>query len=306
MIRGFLKYICLVCTITFCCEVSSVWAQRAEDVYRPVSSLPFELHDNRIYLNVRVQGHTGRFILDTGGYFGLDKNFAESIGLRLYGRRQIGGAGPDRVTAWYTRVDSVEVDALTLTDIGGPVINFTPMKSALNLLYLDGIIGYELFSKYVVDIDFRNKMVRFHRPEKFSPDTSWIRIPFTLYQRRIPLIEGELDSRLGRFIIDTGDRSELTLFKGFLSSHEIRYRYPLSDTLITGYGIGGAIRARTSTAGRLHLGEAAYDSVGFRIPVLTSGAFVDNPNAGSIGNGLLKRNNRVVFDYTQNLLYIEE
>jgi hypothetical protein len=68
-------------------------------------TVPFELVDNRIFVDVTLEGRGPfKFILDTGGYGGLSVEAARRIGAKLGSEVEGRGAGESVVKAWETSV----------------------------------------------------------------------------------------------------------------------------------------------------------------------------------------------------------
>jgi hypothetical protein len=70
-------------------------------------------------------------------------------------------------------------------------------------------------------------------------------VPFSIYDGQLPLISVQIDGIPASVIIDTGDRTAFTLFNHFAIKNGFFNHYHMSDTTITGYGLGGPILART-------------------------------------------------------------
>jgi len=79
-------------------------------------------------------------------------------------------------------------------------------------------------------------------------------------------LDGALDGVSGRFLIDTGDRSSLTIFGPFALAHDLAGRYPLTPEVVTGWGIGGPIPARVARVDTLRIRGASAPGVVKRFP----------------------------------------
>ncbi|MEZ5427467.1 MAG: retropepsin-like aspartic protease [Pyrinomonadaceae bacterium] len=267
--------------------------------------LPFELVDNRQLIKVKINGRGPfTFGLDTGGGNLVTPELAKQLGLKLTDGFQIGGAGEKRVPAWRTRVERVEVGEITATNQSFLVISLKDIQKAIGFKEFDGLLGHELFRSLTTRIDFEKREMTFTDPEKFRYQGEGEIIPFRL-SGQIPQIEGEIDGIGGKIVIDTGDRSSLTLFVPFYQENPIRQKYPDRIKAVTGWGIGGPIPSEMFRLKRLGFGEIVLTDVVARLPLVTSGAFVRSDSIASIGSGLLKRFN-VVFDYKRNRMILEK
>lgn len=270
-------------------------------------NIPFILHDNRVFVQAIVNKKTFHFILDTGGGIVLDKDVSENMQLPLTRHGDITGAGEKPVPLYRTLVDTIAIGGLQILNKDAMVISLKEIKNALNLDFLDGVIGYEIFQQFITEINFAGSVVTLCEREVFdAPDNSYA-IPFRLLNNRIPVITVNVDGTEAEFIVDTGDRTNLTIFPKFSDDNGFRNRYTLSDTLITGYGIGGPINAQQLVIKKVKLNNTlAVNDITARIPTIRSGAFNRSDSIkGSVGNGLLKNFTAVVFDYFNKIIYIK-
>lgn len=271
-------------------------------------NIPFTLHDNRIFVKAVISKKAFHFILDTGGGIVLDKDVSDSLHLPLTRQGDITGTGERPVPLFRALVDTINISGLQILNKDAMVISLKEIKNALHLDYLDGIIGYEVFQQFITEINFTGSVVTLFEKEMFNAPDNLHVIPFRLLNNRIPVIMASADGMEAEFIIDTGDRSNLTLFSAFADENKLRNKYTLSDTVMTGYGIGGPINAQLLIIKKVRLsGELAVNDVTSRIPTTRSGAFNRNDSVkGSVGNGLLKNFNKIIFDYFNKIIYIEK
>lgn len=163
-------------------------------------------------------------------------------------------------------------------------VNLDGIRDSLQLPYLDGLMGYEFFKHYIVQIDYPKRIVHIFLQEEYTPDRNFKEIPFTLYRNQVPKINAFLDQQEGEFILDTGDRSRLTIFSRYADLCGIRQRYPISDTLVNGFRVGGAVYAQLFTPDSFSFSGINFTKVPARIPTATTGGFVRTDLVGSIGN----------------------
>lgn len=267
--------------------------------------VPFELFDNRQMINVKINGQGPfTFGLDTGGRNLLTPEVAEKLGLKLTGEFQTQGAGENRVTAWWTQVEKIELGEITGENQRFVVLSLEDIKNAIGFKEFDGLLGSELFRSLTTKIDFEKNEFVFTNPEKFEYKGTGEIIPFE-FSGSIPQIEGEIDGLRGKIIIDTGDRSSLTLFVPFYEKNNFREKYPERKTALTGWGIGGGIPSEIIRLKKIKIGDAEISDVITRLPLVKSGAFARGDSMASIGSGLLKRFN-VIFDYRNKRMILEK
>src|SRR5208337_2746593 len=93
------------------------------------------------------------------------------------------------------------------------------------------------------------------RARDFHPTPGAIAIPFTLNEADMPVLDGVVAGVTGRFLVDTGDRSALTLFGPFWRGHHLDKAMSPTVEAMTGYGIGGPIRSIVGRMPQFTIGE---------------------------------------------------
>lgn len=274
-----------------CCNTAS--AQN-----KPVFSIPFTLVDNRPFIDVNIHNKTLHFILDCGATDVIDVTAARAMALKLENESTTTGAGAKAMPSWQTNVDALQIGPVKMVNRDFNVVDLSEIKNKLHLPYLDGAIGYNFMKDYAVQFDYPNHTINFYKAY-----TGTGGIPFSMYYH-IPKLKVTIDGKPATVIMDTGDRTALTVFNHYAERTGIKSKYALSDTTITGYGIGGPIYARTFSLKQIGIGDKLVSDVPSRIPMLKTGGFTDTGIDGSIGGGILKRYKFTV-DYKRNLLYLE-
>lgn len=143
--------------------------------------VPFEFYHHHIWLPVSVNGHEPVvFAMDSGAEASaLDKGFADKLGLQHSGQLEIGGTGGS---------DSMSVAKDLDFGLGGAHV---PAKLAAvlplgNLAAVtgksfNGLIGFDVLSRFVVQIDYAAHVVTFHDPATFRYSGKGAVLPFTYH-----------------------------------------------------------------------------------------------------------------------------
>lgn len=267
--------------------------------------LPFELFDNRQLIQVKVNGQGPfTFVLDTGAGNLITPEVAEKLGLKLSREFQTGGVGEKSVTGWRTKVAKVEVGELRATNQDFVVLSLSDIQKAIGFEKFDGLLGRELFNSLTTKIDFEKMQFTFTKPDKFDYKGNGEIISFE-FLGHIPQIEGEIDGIRGKMVIDTGDRSSLTLYVPFYEKHKFLDKYPDHKKALSGWGIGGSVPAQLIRLGGIQVGNIVVSDVVTRLPLVKSGTFARENQIASIGSGFLKRFN-AIFDYQRNRVIFEK
>jgi hypothetical protein len=267
----------------------------------PLATLPFELIDNRIFVDISINDEPPlSFILDTGGSYCVDSMHMDTLGLTAGESLEVGGAGSGSVPGVYTRLSTVRLGPITQTD--QPAISFSleGIRKGIGFDRLDGVVGKELLASYIVDINYVDSQLTVWEPGTWTAPEDAVVIPFKMYRGK-PMVDATVQGVAARLLVDTGDRSSLTLNAPFVKKHDLVKALGANTEAITGFGIGGPIPARLGAAS-LALGEASWTGVVARLP-LTHGAFASADFDGSIGTGVL-RTKRLVIDYPNDRLLL--
>jgi predicted aspartyl protease len=264
--------------------------------------IPFRLINNHIYLDVRLNGRPYLFLFDTGGLNVITPSVAAELGLKTDGAMQARGSGEKSQDAGFTKVARLDVGNATLNDQTFVVIGLESF-SAVEGMPITGIIGYEVFKRFVVVTDYAASKVVLIEPDRFAYNGRGTMVPIR-FNDRAPEIDGDIDGLKGAFTLDTGARDSLTLSTPFVEKNGLVARYNARLSAVTGWGVGGPARGLVVRAKRLSLGSVPVDEPVVELSTNKSGAMADGYLAGNIGAGVLKRFN-IVWDYGHNRIWLE-
>jgi hypothetical protein len=266
-------------------------------------TVPFDFLNNHIYVEIELNGRGPYLVLcDTGGANVITPTIADQLGLEPEGAFEARGAGDDSEKVSMVKVDSLTIGDVTIRDqlfIVFPLESF----SAIEGVPQSGLIGYEVFKRFIVKIDYERKLLSLTLPEAFHYEGNGTVVPF-VFDGRIPQVEGSIDGVPGSFHIDTGSRSTLTLMGPFVEEHDLISRYEPEIQGVTGWGVGGPVRSYITRTETLELGGVEFTSPVTQLSLQTGGAFTDTYVAGNVGAGLLKQFN-IIFDYTKQQMILE-
>lgn len=266
------------------------------------TTIPFELLNNHVYAKVFINGKGPfRFIFDTGGHNILTPATAAALGLKPQGDAQSGGAGENTVSTGYLKVGQIQVGAMSMRDTPVFVLNFSSAKT--EGFEEEGMIGFEVFRRFVTTFDYGAQTLTLTDPASFSPAEAGTPVPFKFYDHNVQ-VTGTVDGVPGRFNIDTGSRSEITLTKPFVDKNKWRDSHPHGALAIDGWGVGGPSRSYVVRGSELTLGGVRQENVINSLALQDKGAFSDANYEGNIGSGFMKRF-VVTFDYGKQIMYLK-
>lgn len=273
--------------------------------------VPIEVQNNLILIPIRINGSFEmNFILDTGVRTTIltepvIANFLEIDSTETISIRGLGEG--NAIEASLAR--NVSMD---LPGIIGRGINMVILPQGL-VSYSElfgkpvyGIIGFELFRSFVVEIDYNKKFVKFSSPFKYKPKKSWDKVPIQI-RRGKPYVMAQFLSPDGEkmntsWLIDTGSSQALSLFYEDMTSPD-----PSIYTLL-GQGLNGSIYGKLARIERFSLGSYQFSSVVSAFP---------DPEAlgirgeealrwyGNIGSDILSRF-RFIINYQRGEMYIKK
>lgn len=291
--------------------------------------IPFRLYNNHIYLHVAINGSAPLwFVLDTGATNIIATKHARALGLKLTPAGQAAGSGEKPQDAFITENVSFALPGVTVTRQKFAVLDFENLEECSNELDVDaqgnmakrqrsrqgderqpfdGLIGDELFRRFVVEIDYAAQVINLYEPKNYQYNGRGEAIPLEVRPRYV-FVRTQLASSKGRnvtglFMIDTGLMSALMLHRPFVEKNGL---LP-SDNESTPFevcGIGGGSMSRMGKLESLRLGNLDIKSPVTLFSQAKDGNLVSTDYDGLIGNAILRRFN-VVFDYARSRMILE-
>lgn len=282
-----------------------VGGQAAAGQARRVARVPFEMNGNSLFLQVRVNGSEPRwFVLDTGAAVTVfNSTLVESLGLKAGRGGTLAGAGGN--------VQSTRIAGVAL-DVGGAAfkdlsVAALPLAAIENTVgrAIDGILGAELFKRYVVEINYEANELTLYEPAGYAYAGRGESLPLS-FQQNHPHVRAQIalpgrPPLEGDFVIDAGSNLQLILLPAFVEQH--RLRDSVRPTLTTyGRGVGGEVPLPIGRAESIRFGGFTLRQPVTAFP--STGTFGTAGKAGNIGTAILRRF-RVVFDYSRKLIHLE-
>ena len=259
-------------------------------------AVPFRMIDNREFVDAYVNGKGPfAFVVDTGSISLITPEVAAAVGIASVDAGLSGGVGEKREPMRHAVLDRLTFGDVSLTKLPVGVGSLRAIRDAIGFARFDGIIGSDVLRRYRTRIDGIGAGVM----QLSDAAAVGVALPFRVVDDEI-VVAGSVNGIAGDFIVDTGDRSTLTLFGPFVAKHGLGSVNGV--VAVTGWGIGGPVRARVTRAD-FAAGPLVGRNVVARQSLQRAGAFTDPRFAGSIGNGLLK-NYAITFDYEASRLYV--
>jgi len=118
------------------------------------STFAFRWNKGMIFVPIRLNGSRPlSFVLDTGSTRTIvDRALATSLGLKTSGSSSLQGAGAGRVPIEFIHDVSVTLPGIESAGYELSTADLQPLEASLGVR-VDGILGYEVFSRFVVTVD---------------------------------------------------------------------------------------------------------------------------------------------------------
>ncbi|MDF9800973.1 hypothetical protein OKW21_006236 [Catalinimonas alkaloidigena] len=279
--------------------------------------IPFEMHSNLIVVPVRVNEaeHELKFILDTGVRTAIltDDIYVEGVPSPNDRVIHLMGAGKEgEISAFvsnnisFALPEGVEAEGNAMLVLQE---DYLQLDNHLGVR-IHGILGYEIFSRFVVEVDYMNQQLTLHRPEHFKPRSSYREFSMSIEDTKPYLSDVKLKVNDTTYVpiklmVDTGASHSLLLNT---SSHP---KITVPEKNLSGYlgrGLSGEIYGSLGRIGGLKLADYELEGIITSFPEDSSmilPAQSETMHNGNMGGSVLKRF-RVVFDYANQKMYIKK
>ncbi len=267
------------------------------------TQIPVQIVNNHIYGEAKVNGKGPYvFIFDTGGADIVTPPIAKTLGLKIEGTLPGTGAGEGVMEGGFSHIDLLEVGGASVKN---QLFVVLPLDSFGNIegIPMPGMVGFEVFHRFVTRIDYGAKTLTLIDPKQFNPSDAGTPVKF-VFNDHIPEVTGTFEGLPAKFDIDTGSRVELTLTKPFAEHNNLRAKHPKGVDAVDGWGVGGPSRGYVTRGASMTLGSVEVDNVVTSLSTQDKGAFAGNDYQGNVGGGILKRF-VVTFDYGNQIMYLK-
>ncbi|HEY7855430.1 MAG TPA: retropepsin-like aspartic protease [Terriglobales bacterium] len=274
----------------------------------PVAVVPFELFHNRVYLPVRVNGQSPiAMVLDTGAAdFGLDTKVAPALGVVATSTADLVGNGEVNQKIGLARDVRFELGSAAIVEKMVALVPFAQLEAREGHA-VPGVVGVDIFRRFVVEIDYLAKTVSLFAPGAFSYAGPGVVVPLRISSSAIfnatVACQGHppLATRLA---IDTGTYSGLLLHRPFAQDHALLHDAALQPRPDTGFGVGGDFPVERTERCELQIASLHIADPGAMLSEAATGASANNRVDGTIGGAILCRY-RVTIDYPHSRMILE-
>lgn len=266
--------------------------------------ISFELYNNLIILEAKVNKQSKFFLLDSGVektvlfvnqlQHTIDTNAVKKINIRSLGSKNEIKAYKQEAHIQFKSFINHKAEVYAITHQEWQLSN----KLGVDV---DGIIGYDFFKNHIVKIDYLRKFIKIYNPSKFNRKlSSYYQTPIKLNGGK-PYLQASVETTLNyhknlELLVDLGASDAIWLVENqTISKPKLRF----FDIL--GYGLNQPIYGYRSKAKKAILFGVKLNNP--RYAFVESGqVWKDKTRNGLVGGEMLRRFKHF-FDYTNNKIY---
>jgi len=274
--------------------------------------IPIEVRHNVVLIPLRINGSFEmHFILDTGVRTSIltEPMLARFLSIDSLRKVKVKGLGiGEPIDANLAQGVSmslpggVEGRGINLLVLPHGMVSYSQMFG--KKVY--GIIGYELFRQFAIEINYQQKYIRLWDPFKLKVrGKKWESLPIDIRHGK-PYVDAKLRNSDGvehveNWLIDTGASMAISLF-----DDEVPIPSPYIEAFL-GQGLSGNVYGKLARSPSFEIGSFQLDKVitGFPIPEALGGTEQNIDWYGNIGAEVISRF-RVIFDYTHEKVWLRK
>jgi hypothetical protein len=152
------------------------------------------------------------------------------LGLQTQGKVVALGAGEGSSTGTFLRGASLSLFDFELRFDALASLRLDDLES-YDGRAIDGVLGYELFSRFVIEIDYIAKTIKLYEPASYVYSGPSDSVPFELLYGNLPMVRAEIEQPgraaiAGMFVVDSGASLALGLSRSFTDAADSQ-QYPL-------------------------------------------------------------------------------
>lgn len=280
------------------------------------TEFPIEICNNLIVIPVTINKTLPlKFILDTGVRTAIltEKSFADLLNLSYNKKYELTGVGSNKsVAAYITNNVSIDLPGIQGRGLGMLVLNedILQLRNYLGM-EVHGILGYELFSRFVVKVDYANKTLTIMNPHKFKSRRRYDCLSMIIEDTK-PYINANVETENTRvnakLLVDTGASHSIFLESTGHGSFTLPSKHIES---ILGRGLGGEITGQIGVIESISLGRYQLHEIFAGFPDTSPiEEFIDvrsnlDARDGALGGELLSRFT-VIFNFSKEEIYIRK
>ena len=282
---------------------SIAYPLQGQTASKPLFELPIEFEKNLPLVSISVNGASLLFILDSAAASCvIDDEAAAQIGIK---------AGQSALSSGSGGIETVGLaHGIQLSFPGLDIDLETAVLSSLRGLEfkkpIHGVLGFPLFGKYVVELDYPGRRVRVYNPNNYQAPAAGEIIPLWITDG--PTVRGRLklpaqDPVEADFQVDTGSSHVLTVCKPFVDKHQMLKKVADLKADRT-FGLGGSSPDMVGRIESVTVGAFSIQNPEVRFSTHATGTLATERFSANLGNGFLN-SYTVIFDLPHSRLILK-
>jgi predicted aspartyl protease len=293
--------------IVFCFSAPNAF--EASPQARSPHRVPFEITNNLVILQGSINGSKPlAFILDTGASTTvISDSRAKELGLKLEGKTDATTQGGS-IEASFVKGVSLNLSGVEFPKMTLAAIRLSGLEAGLGRK-VDGILGYEIFNRFVVEIDYASKVVTFYEPQGYKYLGRGEVIPISI-EDNTPFVVGKITGPKtieGNFLIDTGAPGVLNIAGPFAAKHKLLNSVPHTISITSGALLAGRSSGKIGRVKGFQMGSLVIKKPVVNFSQDTGGSEGDEASTeygGLIGGEILGRF-KLIIDYSRKQIILE-
>ena len=307
-------FLCYFISTTFVGWGQQILGFVIEDGKKKVQ-IPFELYNNLIVVPILLNETLPlKFVVDTGVQTAIltQKAFSDILNLPYSRKYTISGPGGIKlIDAYVTHNVSLRLPGVHGTGHALLVLeeDYLELRNYLGT-DVHGVLGYELFSRFIVQIDYEKKVLTIYNPDKFRRKKKFNELPIRVEDTKpyihVNTVLTDSTSIQAKLLIDTGASHGIMLE----TSSDTRIKMPEPGvSSIIGRGIGGEITGRVGRIHSISIGPYVLQDVIANFPDPNS--YMDSlkigrtKRNGALGGEILSRFT-IVVDFAKERIFLKK
>jgi len=308
-----MKKLFSICVVFVCAAVAApAYAQQGKPgtaspspsaATQSIKRIPVEIPiTNQIYLQARLNNSAPMwFLLDTGATWTiLDVDKAKELNIKSDGGRTLDLGQTYTVDTTFARNASLDISGIT---VPVPTLAVMPAKFR-HAPQIVGLIGADLFKRFVVKIDYLTRTLELFEPRTFQYTGQGEILPMEIIEElphiSVNISKGNLTSLPTKLLVDTGAAQTIMLYAPVVERNKLLESTEGTIKLRAG-GLGGGDFNYKVRAREVKIGKITFDA-----PLINfaTGKGQADRRDGVLGNGFLNRFH-VIVDYARQRVILE-
>lgn len=274
----------------------------------------FQHINNLIIIPAKVNGVELSFILDSGVSKPILFNLSEqdSVDIKNVSKITLKGLGDgEPIEALGSRDNVFGIGEITnkkqdIYVVLDKELNFSPKMG----IPIHGIVGYNFFRDFVIEINYVAKNLKIYDPEhyKYKGNKKAETLPLTIENKKAYVVANAVIANSNKvpvkLLLDTGSSDAVWLFENENKGINVPEQ---NFTDFLGRGLSGTVNGKRTKIKQLNLGSFSLTDAKAAFPDKESIKGISNLGTrnGSLGGEVLKRFN-IIFDYPSNKITLRK